>query len=199
MPRRTEQGFRMHCEPAAQPGRSDEPDTLRFGGDDDDARLATPGSRIGTGPVGTRVDAASHTGRSAGHPGRLGTLRPVGDSVRQWNGDSRGRWEGNTLVVEVTNYNDKGAIATNIATRGARGLPRSEALHVVERFTFADANTINYEVTIEDPDVYSASWTVAIPLNKDTTYDLFEYACHEGNYGLENSLSAGRAEDRAAK
>ena len=123
----------------------------------------------------------------------------VGDSIRQWNGDSRGRWEGNTLVVEVTNYNDKGAIATNIATRGARGLPRSEALHVVERFTFADANTIHYEVTIEDPDVYTAPWKVAMPLNKDTTYDLFEYACHEGNYGLENSLSAGRAEDLAAK
>ena len=123
----------------------------------------------------------------------------ISDSVRQWNGDSRGRWEGNTLVVEVTNYNDKGAIATNIATRGARGLPRSEALHVVERFTVADAGTINYEVTVEDPDVYTASWKVAMPLNRDTTYDLFEYACHEGNYGLENSLSAGRAEDRAGE
>ena len=123
----------------------------------------------------------------------------ISDSVRQWNGDSRGRWEGNTLVVEVTNYNDKGAIATNIATRGARGLPRSEALHVVERFTVADAGTINYEVTVEDPDVYTASWKVAMPLNRDTTYDLFDYACHEGNYGLENSLSAGRAEDRAGE
>ena len=89
----------------------------------------------------------------------------VGDSIRQWNGDSRGRWEGNILVVEVTNYNDKGTIATNIATRGARGLPRSEALQVVERFTITDANTINYEVTIEDPDVYTAPWKVAMPLN----------------------------------
>ena len=123
----------------------------------------------------------------------------VGDRIRQWNGDSRGRWEGNTLVVEVTNYNDKGAIATNIATRGARGLPRSEALHVVERFTFADAGTISYEVRVEDPDVYTAPWTVEMPLNKDTTYNLYEYACHEGNYGLENSLSAGRAEDRAGE
>ena len=70
---------------------------------------------------------------------------------------------------------------------------------MVERFTFADAKTINYEVTIEDPDVYTAPWKVAMPLNKDTTYDLFEYACHEGNYGLVNSLSAGRAEDRAAE
>ena len=70
---------------------------------------------------------------------------------------------------------------------------------MVERFTFADANKISYEVTIEEPDGYTAPWTVAIPLNKDRTYDLYEYACHEGNYGLENSLSAGRAEDRAGK
>ena len=122
----------------------------------------------------------------------------VADGVRLWNGDSRGRWEGNTLVVEVTNYNDRGAIATNIATRGARGLPRTESLHVVERFTFRDANTIDYEVTITDPDIYTSPWRVAMPLNKDATYDLFEYACHEGNYGLANSLSAGRAEDREA-
>ena len=118
--------------------------------------------------------------------------------VRLWNGDSRGRWEGNTLVVEVTNYNDKGAIATNIATRGARGLPRTETLHIVERFTLRDANTIDYEVTVDDPDIYTSQWRVAMPLNRDATYDLFEYACHEGNYGLANSLSAGRAEDREA-
>ena len=122
----------------------------------------------------------------------------VPSGVRLWNGDSRGRWEGNTLVVEVTNYNDKGAIATNIATRGARGLPRTESLHVVERFTFRDADTIDYEVTITDPDIYTSPWRVAMPLNKDATYDLFEYARHEGNYGLANSLSAGRAEDRQA-
>ena len=122
----------------------------------------------------------------------------VPEGIRLWNGDSRGRWEGNTLVVEVTNYNDKGTIATNIATRGARGLPGSEALRVVERFTFADANTINYEVTIEDPMAYTAPWKVAMPLNRDATYELYEYACHEANYGLVNSLKAGRAEDKAA-
>ncbi len=92
----------------------------------------------------------------------------------------------------------QGRHRTNIATRGARGLPRTEALHVVERFTFRDANTIDYEVTIDDPDIYTSPWRVAMPLNKDATYDLFEYACHEGNYGLANSLSAGRAEDREA-
>ena len=119
-------------------------------------------------------------------------------SIRMWNGASRGRWEGNTLVVEVGNYNSKGAIATNIATRGARGIPRTEDLRVVERFTIAGPDTLVYEVRIEDPAIYTDTWKVAMPLNRDATYTLFEYACHEGNYGLENSLSAGRAEDRKA-
>ena len=119
-------------------------------------------------------------------------------SIRMWNGASRGRWEGNTLVVEVGNYNSKGAIATNIATRGARGIPRTEDLRVVERFTIAGPDTLEYEVTIEDPAIYTDTWRVAMPLNRDATYTLFEYACHEGNYGLANSLSAGRAEDREA-
>jgi len=119
--------------------------------------------------------------------------------IRLWNGDSRGRWEGNTLIVEITNYNDKGAIATNIATQGLRGIPQSEALKVVERFTLVSPNQIDYEVTIEDPAIYTSPWTVAMPMNRDSSYRIFEYACHEGNYGLPNSLSAGRAEDSTAK
>ena len=130
---------------------------------------------------------------------------PLGDrphlpgSIRQWNGDPRGRWEGNTLVVETTNYNDKGTIGTNIATRAIRGIPQSEALHVVERFTVAGPDTIEYEVTIDDAGAFTAPWKVAMPLNRDVAYQIFEYACHEGNYGLVNSLSAGRAEDADAK
>ena len=124
---------------------------------------------------------------------------PLPSGIRLWNGHSRGRWQGNTLVVEVSNYNDKGAIATNVGTRGARGIPRTQGLKIVERFRFADADTIEYEVTIEDPEIYTAPWKVAMPLNKDSTYELYEYACHEGNYGLENSLSGGRAEDHAAE
>jgi hypothetical protein len=116
--------------------------------------------------------------------------------IRLWNGDSRGRWDGNTLVVDTTNYNDKGSIATNIATAGIRGITQSEDLHVVERFTLVDANTIQYEVTIDDPKVYMSPWKVALPLNRDESYQIFEYACHEGNYGLINSLSAGRAEEK---
>ena len=128
---------------------------------------------------------------------------PLGDrphlpgTIRQWNGDPRGRWEGNTLVVETTNYNDQGTIGTNIATRAIRGIPQSEALHLVERFTPSGPDTIDYEVTIDDPGSFTRTWTVAMPLNRDPTYQIYEYACHEGNYGLVNSLKAGRAEDDA--
>ena len=121
----------------------------------------------------------------------------VSPAIRLWNGDSRGRWEGNTLVVDITNYNNKGNVATNIATQRIRALPQSEALHVVERFTPVDANTINYEVTIEDPAVFDGRWKVAIPLTREPNYRIYEYACHEGNYGLPNTLSAGRAQERA--
>jgi len=120
-------------------------------------------------------------------------------AFRFWNGDSRGRWEGNTLVVDITNYNDKSAIATNIASQGMRGVGQSEQLHVVERFTIVDANTINYEATIDDPKTYTARWKVAMPINRDPAYRIFEYACHEGNHGLPNSLSSGRAEERAGR
>ena len=122
----------------------------------------------------------------------------ISGKIRLWNGESRGHWEGNTLVVEVGNYNSQSTVATNIATRGARGLPQTEDLRIVERFTFVDADTIEYEVTISDPAIYTDVWRVAMPLNRDESYQLYEYACHEGNYGLTNSLSAGRAEDREA-
>jgi hypothetical protein len=123
----------------------------------------------------------------------------LGKNIRQWNGDSRGRWEGNTLVVETTNYNDKGSIATSAATGRIRGIPQSEALHVVERFTRVDANRINYDVTITDPNVYTSSWTVALPLNRDPNYQMFEYACHEGNYAIPAELSGGRAQEQVAE
>jgi len=119
--------------------------------------------------------------------------------VRQWTGDSRGRWEGNTLVVEVTNYikQQVGTVATGIATTATlKGIPQSEAMRVVERFTPIDEQTIQYEATIEDPAIYTRPWTVAMPLNRDDNYRILEYACHEGNYGLANSLTGARAEER---
>jgi len=123
----------------------------------------------------------------------------LSSQITQWNGDSRGRWEGNTLVVEVTNYGkqDVGTVATGIATTATlKGVPQSEEMRVVERFTRTSADTLQYEVTIEDPKIYTRPWKVAMPLNKGDDYGFYEYACHEGNYGLANSLSGARAEER---
>jgi hypothetical protein len=120
----------------------------------------------------------------------------LGENIRQWNGEPRGRWEGNTLVVETTNYNNKGSIGTSAATGRMRGIPQSDAMKVTERFTRVDADTIEYQVTIEDPKVYTKPWTVALPLNRDDSYQFYEYSCHEGNYALPNALSFGRKRDR---
>jgi hypothetical protein len=117
-------------------------------------------------------------------------------TLRFWDGDSVGRWEGNTLVVDITNYNGKGWIATNGAAGRVKGIPQSDALHVVERFTRTNADTIDYRVTIDDPKVYTKPWTAAIPLNRDESYQIFEYACHEGNKAVEDVLRGGRAEEK---
>jgi hypothetical protein len=119
-------------------------------------------------------------------------------SVAMWNGDSVGRWEGETLVVDTTNFNGKGWIATSASAGRIKGIPQSTALHVVERFTRVDADTIDYEVTIDDPNVYTRPWKVAIPLNRDPDYVIYEYACHEGNSAVAGILGGGRARDKAA-
>jgi hypothetical protein len=124
---------------------------------------------------------------------------PVSPKVRSWLGESRGRWEGDTLVVETTNFNDRGWIATSLAAGRIKGIPHSDQLSVVERFRRADADTIAYEVTIDDPPVYTRPWTVAFPLRSVPQYRIFEYACHEGNYALENILRGGRYRDAAAR
>jgi hypothetical protein len=115
--------------------------------------------------------------------------------VRFWNGDPRGRWEGNTLVVDTTNYNNKGWIATQAAAGRIKGIPQTESLHVVERFTLSDANTIDYETTIEDPKIFTRPWKVSIPLHRNPNYRLYEYACHEGNHAVEGTLRGARAKE----
>ena len=109
-------------------------------------------------------------------------------------GDSRGRWEGETLVVETTNLTDRVAIGSNGA--GYPGDPgyHSTALRVVERFTRTGDRTLRYEATVDDPQTWVRPWTLRIPLTRadDTSY---EYACHEGNYAMRNILSGARADD----
>jgi hypothetical protein len=122
----------------------------------------------------------------------------LGAAIQQWNGEPRGRWEGNTLVVESTNYNDKGSIGTSAATGRMRGIPQSASMKVTERFTPIGPDVIDYRVTIDDPKVYAKPWTVQLPLNRDDTYQIFEYSCQEGNYSMANVLSFGRKRDREA-
>ena len=117
----------------------------------------------------------------------------AGPNIRTYMGDSRGRWEGNTLVIETTNFL---ANKTGVGLNGG-GTPTSEALKLTERYTRADRNTINYEVTINDPKTYAEPWKVAFPITQEPGYQNFEYACHEGNYAMFNSLSGARAEDKA--
>jgi hypothetical protein len=118
-------------------------------------------------------------------------------AVRLWTGDSRGRWEGNTLVVETTNFNDKGAVINHAQAGHLQGVQQSEDLRVVERFTPVSANTINYEVTIEDPKVFTSPWKAFVPLTRNVEYKMFEYACHEGNsYFITGVLRAGRVREK---
>ena len=105
-------------------------------------------------------------------------------SIRQWLGDSRGHWEGNTLVVDTTNFTGKTAF------RGS-----SENLHLIERFTRVDAETIRYEFTVDDPATFTRPWTAEIPMRK-THGPIYEYACNEGNYSLADILKGARAEEK---
>jgi hypothetical protein len=100
-------------------------------------------------------------------------------------------------VVDTTNFNGKGNIAISAATGRVRSVHESEALHVVERFKRGDANTISYEVTIDDPNVYSAPWKVSFPLTKDPNYLIYECACQEGNFAMEDILRGGREKEKA--
>jgi hypothetical protein len=118
------------------------------------------------------------------------------NDVKLWNGDSRGHWEGQTLVVDTTNFNGRSWIATNAASGRIKGVMETEALHLVERFTRVDANTINYEATITDPVMYAKPWKVSVPLMRDPDYRIFEYACHEGNRVVEHVLKGARALER---
>ena len=118
---------------------------------------------------------------------------PIDDDVRQWMGDARARWEGGTLVVTTTNFNDKGMIASSGGGGHLKGIPVSEALRVVERFTRVSENELLWEVTVEDPEVYERPWTVSMPLTRDPDYVMFEYACHEGNRDVALFLRGARA------
>jgi hypothetical protein len=106
-------------------------------------------------------------------------------ALQRWMGDSRGHWEGDTLIVDTTNYKPRAFQAIS-----------SEKLHVTERLSLRDAETLKYEVTIDDPGTWTRPWSLMVPLRR-TTDRVFEYACHEGNEGLAGILAGARAEETA--
>ncbi len=110
------------------------------------------------------------------------------DHLQQWMGDSRGRWDGETLVVETTNF---------LRETSFRGGVTTARLRLVERFTRVSDGTMMYDVTVEDPDAWAEPWAYRIPMVK-SEYPLYEYACHEGNYGLYNILAGAREKEQAA-
>ena len=122
-------------------------------------------------------------------------------AIRQWLGDARGYWEGDTLVVETLHFNGRldggDHQPSHVTPTGPRG--SGETLRLTERFTPVDANTIDYRVTVEDPQTFAVPYTAAIPMHRSAPgVTLFEYACHEGNHAMVNLLSAGRADEQQA-
>jgi hypothetical protein len=118
----------------------------------------------------------------------------VAPRLRTYMGDARGHWEGNTLVVETTNFTDKTAIGVN-----GNGTFNSEALRLVERFTPVSPSTVEWRVTVDDSATWTKPWSFALNLTKDSSQGVFEYACHEGNYAMKNILSAARAEEQKGR
>jgi len=111
--------------------------------------------------------------------------------VTQWVGDSRGHWEGNTLVVDTTNFKSNGQNRFGVVYEGLS----DENFHVIERFTRTSADRIIYRATVEDPAVYTKPWTIEVVMGK-TSQPIFEYACHEGNYAMSDILAGARAEEK---
>ena len=111
----------------------------------------------------------------------------VSAAIKTWMGNSVGHWEGDVLVVETRNIKPESVI---------NGQPLSDEGVLIERFTLADAHTLDYRMTINDPKVYAGPWTVRLPIPREESYGFYEYACHEGNYAMRNLLSGSRAEDQ---
>ena len=113
--------------------------------------------------------------------------RTSAPGIKSWMGNSVGRWEGDTLVVETRELSAQSQI---------QGAVISDVGVITERFTLADANTLDYRMTVNDPKNWVAPWTMRMPIPREDSYGFFEYGCHEGNYAMVNLLSGSRAEEK---
>ena len=127
---------------------------------------------------------------------------PLDDSprldIKSWNGQPRGHWENDTLVVETMGFNDQGWIANSFSQGRIKGIKSTENLKVVERFRRIDADTIIWQARISDPSIYTSDWTVELPMEARTGSKIFEYACHEGNQAVGNILRGARVQANLA-
>src|SRR5580765_2133488 len=147
-------------------------------------KIYNSGSRIVQGPGWVAFqNEMIHETRVIPTDGR----KQVGSKIKTWMGTSVGHWEGDVLVVETRNIKPESAV---------NGQPLSDDGVLIEKFTLADANTLDYRMTINDPKVYVAPFTVRLPIPREESYGLYEYACHEGNYAMRNLLSGSRVEDQ---
>jgi hypothetical protein len=123
----------------------------------------------------------------------LGKMPPPDGEIKQWLGASRGHWEGNTLVVETTNFNGQTSM-TDFPTRGAPRDPRSSStqMKLIERFEPTGPDRITYTVTVIDPVTQTASWSARLPWRRDESYEIYEYACHEDNEAVRNYIVTSR-------
>jgi hypothetical protein len=117
---------------------------------------------------------------------------PLAPEIRQWLGDSRGRFEGETLVIETTNFNGESPML--IVGPGGKPIPTSRELKIVERLTRVGENLLDYEIAVEDPIVLTTPWKAAFPIERDPRYRFFEYACHEDNSAVRNFIVTSRFE-----
>jgi hypothetical protein len=113
----------------------------------------------------------------------------IAKDLHLYMGDSRARWDGDTLVIESSNYTDKTAVG---------GAKHTEGLRMVERFTRVDPDMIDYEIRVDDPATYTKPWTMRLTITRQADYQIYEYGCHEGNIAMRNALSAERAYEKAA-
>jgi hypothetical protein len=121
---------------------------------------------------------------------------PPPPQITQWLGDSRGHWEGDTLVIETTNFN--GGAPMLIVGPGAKPIPTSPSMRIVERLTRTGPDTIDYEIAVEDPAILTGPWKASLPWRLDPDYEIFEYACHEGNNIIRDLIGATRHEEAMA-
>jgi hypothetical protein len=123
--------------------------------------------------------------------------RPYPDALpHRAMGYSVGHWEGSTLVVESSNFHGRGWLTTGMNAVPVRGVPSSEQMRIVERFTRVSRDTMQYEITVDDPVSYTVPWKIAYPLARDDQYQMFEYACHEGNHAIELMLRGARVQEQ---